>query len=86
MAHDCQVNGYAIKMRASVSIKVAKLCPLATAWSTFITEEDAQTLHMRLGGYKWLTTTACFIGFSVLHIHVSNHSWPKIEFCTHIPH
>ena len=52
MAHDCQVNGYAIKMRASVSIKVAKLCPLAMAWSTFITKEDAQTLHMRLGGYK----------------------------------
>lgn len=51
MAHDSQVNGYAIKM-ASVSIKVAKLCPLAAAWSTFITEEDAQTLHMRLGGYK----------------------------------
>ena len=52
MAHDCQVNRYAIKMRASISIKVAKMCLLATAWSTFITEEDAQTLHMRLGGYK----------------------------------
>ena len=31
MAHDCQVKGYAIKMRASISIKVAKLCPLAMA-------------------------------------------------------